>query len=297
MAPEAQRCGVVALLGRPNAGKSTLLNRLVGERLAIVTAKPQTTRSRILGIVTRPGAQLLLVDTPGAHDSPKALNRALLATLDEVVEDCDVALLLVDPVQGVGEAEAALRKRVEERGRPVLVVATKSDLLGGREAPLASRPAAQESWAPDLCISARTGEGMDALLAALVERLPEGPPLYAPDALTDRPLRFLAAELVREAVFEELSEELPYETAVEIEAFDEASRPDAVLIRATLLVERRSQKGMVIGRGGQRIRAIGTRARQGLERLLGRHVRLELWVKVEPGWHKRPKRLKSLGYY
>lgn len=283
--PEAHRCGVVALLGRPNAGKSTLLNRLVGQRLAIVTPKPQTTRSRILGIVTLPGAQLLLFDTPGFHEGGKALNRALNATVEEVAQDCDAALLLVDPGQGFGAPEAELRARLEERGRPVLVVATKADRAGPPPPPEA-----------DLAVSARTGEGVDALLAALVARLPEGPPLHDPDALTDRPLRFLAAELIREAVFEELEEELPYETAVEIETFDEASRPDRVLIRATLLVERRSQKGMVVGKGGAKIRAIGIRARQGLETLLERPVRLELWVKQEAGWSKRPKRLKSLGY-
>lgn len=283
---EAHRAGIVALLGRPNAGKSTLLNRLVGEKIAIVTARPQTTRSRILGIVNREDAQLLLLDTPGFHESGKALNRALLAVVDEVAEDCDVAVLLVDPAAGWDAGHEALRARLEARGAPVLVVATKAD----RGAPRAGLP-------EHLAVSARNGEGVEALLEAIVARLPLSPPLHDPELLTDRPLRFLAAELVREAAFEELDQEVPYETAVEVEAFDETSREDLVTIRANLLVERRSQKGIVVGRGGARIKAIGQRARAELERLLGRKVHLELWVKVEPKWTKRPKRLKSLGYW
>lgn len=283
------RAGVVALLGRPNAGKSTLLNRLVGEKLAIVTAKPQTTRSRILGIVSRPEAQLLLMDTPGFHADEggvgeKALNRALHAVVEEVADDCDVALLLVDPAGGWSAAHEALRVRLEARGSAVLVVATKADRGAAPDVPA------------DRVVSGVTGEGVEALLEAVVARLPESPPLQDPELLTDRPLRFLAAELVREAVFEELAEEVPYETAVEILAFDERTRPDLVTIRANLLVERASQKGIVVGRGGARIKAIGVRARAELERLLERQVHLELWAKVEPKWTRRPKRLRSLGY-
>lgn len=283
------RAGVVALLGRPNAGKSTLLNRLVGEKLAIVTAKPQTTRSRILGIVSREDAQLLLLDTPGFHESDKALNRALAAVVDEVADDCDVALLLVDPGRGWDAGHEALRERLTRRGTPVRVVATQADRLpGGRVPP--ELPA-------DHVISAKTGEGVEALLDDVVARLPVSPPLHDPELLTDRPMRFLAAELVREAVFEELAQEVPYETAVEIREFDERSREDLVTIRADLIVERRSQKGIVVGRGGERIKAIGQRARAQIERLLDRRVHLELWVKVEAKWTKRPKRLKSLGYW
>lgn len=284
MAEAPHRSGVVAILGRPNAGKSTLLNRLIGESLAIVTRKPQTTRSRILGILTLPGAQLLLVDTPGFHESEKPLNRALNEIVRQVVDDCDAALLLVDPASGWDEAHQTLRERLEARGARLLVVATKSDLAGAPQAPA------------DLAVSARSGAGIEELLARTVALLPEGPAFYGEDELTDRPLRFLAAELIREAVFEELEQELPYATAVEIEAFDE-SREDLVRIRANLLVEHKSQKGMVVGKGGRMIRAIGQRARRGLEELLSRRVHLELWVKVEPKWGKRPNRLKSLGYW
>jgi GTP-binding protein Era len=277
----------VALLGRPNAGKSTLLNRLLGQKLAIVTAKPQTTRSRILGILTREDAQLLLLDTPGFHEGGKALNRALHAIVEEVAEDCDVAVILVDPTRGLDAGHAALRERLAARGAATLVVATQCD-----------RPEAAAAAARlpvDLCISAKTGQGIDALVERLVALVPEGPPFYPPEAVTDRSLRFLAAEAIREAVFEELSQELPYETAVEIEEFDE-SRGDLVRIRARLLVERDSQKGMVVGRDGRMIKRIGTRARQALEELLGTRVYLELRAKVEPRWSKKPGRLERLGY-
>lgn len=278
------RAGVVALLGRPNAGKSTLLNRLLGQKLAIVTAKPQTTRSRILGISNPPGAQILWLDTPGLHEGGgKPLNRVLNAIALAAAEDCDLALLLVDSARGPDPELAAFRERLVGRGTSVLRVATKLDLAA------AGAPA-------ELRVSARTGEGIEALLAAVVERLPLAPPYYDdPEQLTDRPLRWLAAECVREAVFEELEQELPYATAVEIESFDE-SRPDRVHIRAQLLVERASQKRIVVGAGGEQVKRIGIRARAALEALLESRVHLELWVKVEPEWPKRKRRLDALGY-
>ena len=280
----AHRAGVIAILGRPNAGKSTLLNRLLGQKLAIVTAKPQTTRSRILGILNVPGAQLLLLDTPGVHDATRPLNRALNAIAEAVAEDCDAALLLLDPRNGLDATSAALRARVAKRGKPVVVVATKAD-LGAAPPPEA-----------ELSISAQTGAGIDALLVRLVALLPESPPYYGPEQVTDRTLRFLAAEEIREAIFEQLLEEVPYSIAVEIDSFDE-SRPDGVRIRATLWVERDSQKGIVLGEGGQRIKAIGQRARMSIAKLLEQPAHLSLWVKVDARWAKKPKRLQSLGYF
>ncbi|MCP5067558.1 MAG: GTPase Era [bacterium] len=285
MTERPHRSGVVALLGRPNAGKSTLLNRLLGQKLAIVTSKPQTTRSRILGILTRDDAQLLLLDTPGFHQSPKALNQVLNEVVDEVADDCDVAVILVDARRGWDEGHAELHGRLKARGAVVLVVATKCDL----GEPSDSVPA-------DLRISAKTGAGIEAFTERLVEHLPEGPAYYDAESVTDRSMRFLAAELIREAVFEALEQELPYETAVEIEGFDE-SDPTLTRIQATLLVEKKSQKGMVVGKGGQMIRQIGTAARHALAEMLETRVHLELWVKVEPRWTKRPNRLKSLGYH
>jgi GTP-binding protein Era len=285
---------VVAILGRPNAGKSTLLNRLLGQKLAIVTRKPQTTRSRILGILTLDDAQLLLLDTPGFHDSPKSLNQFLNEAVEEAVEDCDAAVLLVDSDGGWDEGHEVLCARLAKRGAPVVLVATKCDRPGS----------AADSWPPPrvegvvmaLRVSARTGEGVDALIRKMVELVPAAPAYFPADEVTDRSLRFLAAELVREAAFVELSQEIPYSTAVEIEDFDE-SGSDLVRIRANLVVERRSQKGMVIGQGGSMIKRIGVRARKNIEDLLQTKVHLELWVKVEPRWWQRSKRRRSLGYF
>jgi GTPase len=281
------RAGVVALLGRPNVGKSTLLNRLVGQKLAIVSARPQTTRSRILGISSLPGAQVLWLDTPGLHGgSSKPLNRTLNALAATAAEECDLALLLVEPGRGLPPELQEIEERLERLGKARLVVASKADQHEG----------ATPEGAAALQVSGKTGQGVDALLAAVIEKLPVGPPLYDdPDQLTDRSLRWLAAECVREAVFEELAQELPYSTAVEIDSFDE-SRPERVHIRARLLVERDSQKRIVIGSGGAQVKRIGIRAREALETLLESRVHLELWVKVEPHWSQHPRRLAALGY-
>ena len=293
MPEPARRAGFAALLGRPNCGKSTLLNRLLGEKLAIVSARPQTTRSRLLGIRPHGGAQILLLDTPGVHAGRRRLDAELRRLAEEAAADCDVALLLAHPAEGWGEDLEGWRARIAARGKPVLLVATKIDLPAAARAP----------WPPpgagraDAClrVSARTGAGVAELLDAIACRLPEGDPLYPEDQLSDRPLRFLGAELVREAAFEELLQELPYALAVEVVEWDE-SRGDLVRVRANLLVERASQRRIVIGSGGAQIKRIGTRARLGLERLLGRRVHLELWAKLEPRWSRRPNRLKSLGY-
>jgi len=287
------RCGVVALLGCPNAGKSTLLNHLLGEKIAAVTPKPQTTRSQLMGIVTRAGSQILVLDTPGLHEGSKPLDVAMRDAVTRATEDCDVALLLVDAAQGFEPVHATWLARLAKRGVPVLLVATQIDRPECARAPWP--PSGVEGVAATLRISARTGAGVEALLAAILSRLPEGPPHFPADQLTDRPLRFVAAEFVREAAFLELSQELPYRLAVDLIEFDERD-PKLTRIRANLLVERDSQKRIAIGSGGERVRAIGTRARRDIEQLLGHQVYLELRVKVDPAWAKQAKRLKSLGY-
>jgi GTP-binding protein Era len=289
MTEGVHRAGVVALLGQPNVGKSTLLNRLLGWKLAIVTTKPQTTRSRILGILTLEDAQVLLLDTPGMHSGTKALNLALNEIVDEVANSCDVALLLVDLTRGWSDDAEAYATRLADEGRPLLIVGTKSDLAG------ADDPEWPEEAPQPLRVCARTGEGIDALLERTVALLPESPRLYPEDELSDRPMRFLAGELVREAAFDSLEQELPYSLAVEVLEYDE-KRPDLVRIRANVIVERSSQKQIVIGRDGRVIKKIGIRARREIEKLVGRRVHLELWVKVESKWSRRPSRLKSLGY-
>jgi GTP-binding protein Era len=288
------RAGFVGLLGPPNAGKSSLLNAFLGERLAIVTAKPQTTRSRILGILPRSGAQLLFLDTPGRHKTPKKLNDQLNAVVDDVTRDCDVALLLVDRVTGWNDVHDDLVAALRAAERPTLLVGTKSDLPRAKQSPWPP-PEAPEDW-PRFAISAQQGEGLEALLDAVAAMLPESPALYDEDQLTDRPVRWLCAELIREALFQLLDKELPYSMAVEVLRFDE-SNPRLVKIGANLLVERDSQKRIVVGRGGAMIKKIGIRARGSIESWLGHQVHLELFVKVDPAWAKNSQRIEELGYY
>jgi GTP-binding protein Era len=290
---DAHRSGVVALLGRPNAGKSTLLNQILGEKIAIVTSKPQTTRSRILGIWNGSNAQVLFLDTPGFHESQKPLNLALHDVVESVVSDCDVGVLLVDPIRGVDAGHAALAERFERAHKPLLLVATQCDRP---ERIVVPWPPEQLAGLASYRTSGETGEGVEALLEQVVALLPEGPSFYADDELTDRPVRFLVAELVRESAFESLEQELPYSLAVAIQSFDE-SDPSLTRIRANLLVERKSQKGIVLGRGGSMIKQIGTAARHRIERLLGTRVHLELWVKIDPQWAKNPRKLRDLGYH
>jgi GTP-binding protein Era len=293
VAKTGHRAGVVALLGKTNAGKSTLLNRLVGEKLAIVTPKPQTTRGRLLGILTRPDAQLLLVDTPGFVESARPLDRAMRAAAEDAVRECDVALLLLDPTRGWEPAHGEWLAQLRARAVPVLVVATQIDRPEAAAAPWP--PAEAAPAAGTLRVSARTGTGIEELLARVIALLPAALPIHPEDELTDRPMRFLAAEAIREAAFDALAQELPYRIAVEVIDFDECD-PGLARIRAQLLVERESQKRIVVGRGGEIVKAIGTRARHEIERLLGRRVYLDLRVRVEADWAKHPKRLKSLGY-
>jgi GTP-binding protein Era len=287
------RAGFVALLGPPNAGKSTLLNRLLGEKLAIVTARPQTTRSRILGIVNRPGAQILLVDTPGLHESSKQLNVALNESVAEAAKECDVAVVLIDANRSWETAHDRLMSGLRARGVPVLVALNKIDLVAD---PASVLETAQASAAASvLAISAQTGEGIVELLRQIEAALPESPALYPEDALTDRPVRWLCGELIREAAFECLEQELPYSLAVEILEFDER-RSDLIKIHANLLVARESQKRIVIGAGGRTIKGIGMRARQNIQRLVDNRVHLEIFVKVDPNWLKSARRFEELGY-
>jgi GTP-binding protein Era len=287
------RAGFVALLGPPNVGKSSLLNTILGQRLAIVSAKPQTTRSRILGILPRQSAQLLFLDTPGRHKSPKKLNEALNSIVDNVARDCDVACLLVDRALGWTEVHDELAAALTAQHRPTLIVGTKSDLSRARrnDWPIESAPS---DW-PARAVSARTGEGVEELLDAIVEVLPVSPALYGEDELTDRPMRWLCAEMIREGVFEMLDKELPYSMAVEVLRYDE-SNPKILKIGANLLVERDSQKRIVVGRGGSMVKKIGIRARKSIEEWVGCKVHLELFVKVDPAWLKNGRRIQELGY-
>jgi GTP-binding protein Era len=280
----AHRCGFVALLGRPNAGKSQLMNALLGEKLAIVSAKAQTTRGRMLGVVSRPGAQILLHDTPGVHAGERKFNQLMSERALETAEGADVRLLLFEAGARWEEAE----ERIAALSPPLVLARTKCDL--GPPGPV-PRP---ERFARIVEISALTGQGLEALVDALVELLPEGPALYPEDTLTDVSQRFLAAEQIREVVYEQYRDEIPYAVAVEVEDWKEDDA--AVRVRANLLVERESQKGILLGAGGGALKALGIEARKRLSERLSKTVHLKLWVKLDKNWTKRPKRARELGY-
>ncbi len=279
------KCGIVCLAGPPNAGKSTLLNALVGEPLSAVSPKPQTTRVPVRGLISDETTQIVLVDPAGLMDPAYPLQHAMRRAALEEIRGADL-LVHLHPLPEF--PAPPLRELVPESASlaaPVLVAYTKADLV-----PAERRPALGDA----LAVSARSGEGLSALLEAIRARLPEGPFLYDASDVGTQPLRFFAAEYVREALFDQLHQELPYSAAVEITDFREAEEP--VYIRATIAVERESQKPIVLGKGGRAIKAIGIAARRRIEALLGRKVRLELWVTVWPGWRRDAGRLAQLGF-
>lgn len=280
----AHRCGFVALLGRPNAGKSQLLNALLGEKLAIVSAKAQTTRARMLGVLSRPEAQILLHDTPGLHRGERKFNQWMNERALETAEGADLRLLLFEAGARWDEPE----ERVAALPGPLVLVRTKCDLGPPSRVP---RP---ERFAKIVETSALEGRGLEALVEALAGLLPEGPALFPEDTLTDANMRFLGAEQIREVVYELYRDEIPYAVAVEIDEWKETD--DALRIRANLLVERESQKGIVLGAGGGALKALGIEARRRLSDRLDKTVHLALWVKLDKNWTKRPKRARELGY-
>lgn len=302
------RCGHVAIVGRPNVGKSTLLNRLLGESLAIVSPKPQTTRTRILGILTRGDAQLILLDTPGIHKSTTLLGKQMNRAAQYCLEEADVILLMVDAMAGwVDEDELAvdLVRRAclpeGERGRqakkPALLAINKVDAARKEMLlPIIHQAARLELFKEIVPISATTGDQVPILLDETIKHLPEGPKLFPDDQLTDQPERFLVAELIREQALAALREEVPYGVAVVIEEMTDREDKPATYIRATIYVEKESQKPILIGARGNMLKAIGQRARQAIQPLLRRAVYLELWVKVAPNWRQDPQALRRFGY-
>jgi GTP-binding protein Era len=292
------KAGYAALVGRPNVGKSTLLNALAGEDVSIITDKPETTRDRISAVVTREDAQVVFVDTPGIHRPHRKLGEYMNQEARAAAMDADVVVMVADASEGhMGPSrDAVVIEQLAGLKAPVVLALNKVDRLRDKSAmlPLLQTYAAQLDFAALVPIAAARNNGLDRLMAEIVERLHEGGPLFPPDALTDRPERYLVAERVREAVIHETAEEIPYVTAVEIERFDEKN--PTLHIAATVHVERPGQKKIIIGAGGERIRAIGARARQAIERLVGRHVFLELWVKVTPDWTRSQNQLTRLGY-
>lgn len=289
------RAGFITLVGRPNVGKSTLLNQVVGTTLAAVANKPQTTRNRIIGILNRPHAQLVFVDTPGIHHAKTALNARLVTTARQALGDGDVAVLVLDATSGVGAGDREVAADVAKRPQQVIAL-TKSDLVG--RAGMMPACAAAQALLPDadvVPVSGKTGDNVERLVELLISHLPESPPLYPPDQVTEQSERFLASEIVREKLIAQTRDEVPYTTAVVVEAFREETDRNLVVISASIIVERASQKGILIGEKGQRIKEIGRAARVALEACFGCRIYLELHVKVVPGWSRNPRVLGELG--
>lgn len=293
---EASRCGTAVLLGRPNVGKSTLLNALLDCHLSIVTPKPQTTRHRILGIVTRDAGQVLFLDTPGLHaDGGKALNRRLNRAVLGALDEADVLLHMVVAGQWRDE-DQAVYDAMQKVSAPRMLVINKVDLMPDKTALLPWVDGVMRDHAYDDIhyVSARRRRGLKDLERGIIERLPVAPPQFSDDDLTDRSERFLVAELVREQLMLRLQQELPYATTVQVERFMNAEDGSAE-IHAVIWVERDGQKGIVIGKGGRVLKVVGSQARKRIEELLGRHVRLELWVKVRQGWSDDEAALERFG--
>jgi GTP-binding protein Era len=290
------RSGFVSLVGRPNTGKSTLLNALVGQKVAIVADKPQTTRTSIQGVVTRPEAQIVFVDTPGIHKADSPLNKRMMDTVRAALEERDLLLLVVDSTEPPGEEDRRAVDLVHKSGTPVVLVLNKIDLVKekGRLLPLISQYKEIHEFADYVPVSAVKGDGLEDLRQVILARLPEGPAYFPEDYVTDQPERYLAAELIREKVLHATRKEVPHAVAVMVDKWEET--PTITRIYATIRVEREGQKAIVIGTGGAMLKKIGTQARQDLERLLGVRIYLDLHVRVEPGWREKPAFLNALDW-
>lgn len=290
------RSGYVALVGRPNVGKSTLLNHLLGHKLSITSRKPQTTRHTILGIKTAAQAQIVYVDTPGVHQtSRRAMNRYMLRSATRVLQDVDVVVFVVEALQWT-EADALVLQHLERVKAPVLLAVNKVDRVAdkARLLPYLAEAAGRREFAQVIPVSALRNQGLEALEQEITALLPEGGPFFPEDQITDRSERFLAAEIVREKLMRRLGQEVPYALTVEIESFEDT--PGLARIGAVIWVERANQKAIVIGSGGAQLKDTGRQAREDLERLLGKKVFLQLWVKVKEGWSDDERALRSLGY-
>jgi GTPase len=295
--------GFVCILGRPNAGKSTLLNVLVGEKLAIISPKPQTTRNRILGVVNVPkakhhdAAQIVLLDTPGVHKPDSSLGRKMMVEVREALEGCDVVLLMMDATRKLDQQDQFALQMLKDSTARVCLVLNKIDLLRGQKSallPLIDEYKKLHAFHGIIPISALKPNGLDVLLKAIIAELPVGKPFFPEDQVTDQPVRFMAAETIRERVLLETQEELPYATTVIIEQFEEGKK--LTRIAATIYCEREGQKGILIGKKGEMLKRIGTSARLQIERMLGTKVFLELYVKVQPNWRQSRTFIEELDW-
>jgi GTPase len=294
--PSPFKSGFVAIVGRTNAGKSTLVNALVGHKVAIVSPRPQTTRNRIQGIVNRAEGQIVLVDTPGIHKPANALSRQMMNELQNALAGIDVLSLVVDASAKTGPGDRFAIEWVRRFHGPVFLLLNKVDVVSKPALlPLIDHYSRQFEFAEIFPISAQTGEGCDDLVKGWLARLPEAPPYFPEDQFTDQPERFLAAEIIREKAILATREEVPHALAVLLDNFEEGK--DLLRIRATIYVEREGQKGILIGKGGTTMKKIGTQARQELESILGSHIFLELFVKVQPNWRQNRSIVRQLDWH
>ncbi len=296
MAEQPFRSGFVAIIGRPNAGKSTLLNRILGEKIVITSDKPQTTRNRVQGIHNLPGYQIIFIDTPGIHDAKSRLNRYMVDEALSALKEVDAVIFLVDAATSPESQEALGGEIFNGSGPPVILALNKTDLVDeARILSLLERFGKLPSFRSYVPLSAVTGSGVDRLMGEVCSLLPVGPQYFPDDILTDLPERFIAAEIVREKLFRLTHEEIPYSVAVTVESFKEREN-GLIAISAVITVERDSQKGIVIGRKGELLKRIGTEARKEIEELLQAKVFLELFVRVRKNWTDNPSLLKEFGY-
>jgi len=292
---EKFKCGFVAILGRPNVGKSTLVNRLVGQKVSIVTQKSQTTRNRILGIVTRPDAQVILIDTPGLNEGGTALRRHMLQEVAQAMEGVDLLAVMLDAGGPIGPGDRAVLQRANQySGRAILLLNKIDHIPKEKLLPLISTCTHLREWSDIIPISARDGDGIELALRKFAEYLPAGPALFPADQVTDQPERFLAGEIVREKAMAVTHKEVPHAIAAIVDSFEES--PKLTRIRVTLYVEQEGQKGILIGRGGEMLKKIGTAARVEIEGLLGVKVFLELHVTVQPGWRDNPAMVRQIDW-
>jgi GTP-binding protein Era len=290
------RSGFASLIGRPNAGKSTLLNSLIGEKLAIVSEKPQTTRTTIQGVVNLPGAQIVFIDTPGIHKSTTLFNKRMMETVRTALADRDVLLYVADASVAFSTEDAEAVSVLKDLTTPVLLLANKIDRVQDKRKllPFIEQYKSIREFDEYLPVSATTGEGLDRVRDAIVSRLPEGPAYFPTDHLTDQPERFLAAELIREQILRYTRQEVPHSVAVLIDRWEES--PKITKIAATIYVERDGQKAIVIGAGGAALKKMGTMARHEIEKMLGRKIFLELFVKVQKDWRENPEFLNAIDW-
>ncbi|MCW5956519.1 MAG: GTPase Era [Pyrinomonadaceae bacterium] len=288
--------GYAALIGRPNAGKSTLLNRIVGEKIAAVSNKPQTTRHRIRGIYTDEKGQIIFVDTPGVHKPGHLLNRRMMAAVHDALMSVDVVVLMRDASVSTGNGDRFVLDLVKGSRKPAVLVLNKIDKVKNKAEilPLIEFYSKEYDFAEIVPVSALKGDAVDNLLSQIVKHLPAGEPIFSEDELTDQPMRSIVAEMVREKILRSTGEEIPYVTAVVTERWDE-SDPEKLQIYCAVYVERPSQKGIIIGKGGSKLKQIGSEAREDIEKLLGRHVHLQLFVKVVDDWRNKERELDEMG--